>query len=165
MRPTRLRRLPGFSYTGPNRYSLTICAYERRALFENRKLADCVRTHILRAASELGYTVIAYCIMPDHVHILTEGQESSKPLPEFVKCAKQASGFHGRKIIRAPVWQTGYFERVLRETEDTRPVVAYILENPVRRGLVTDPRDYPLSGSGVHAISELLDYVQITGDR
>ena len=59
------------------------------------------------------------------------------------------------------MWQTGYFERVLRETDDTRAVVAYILDNPVRRGLVTDPRDYPLSGSGLYAMADLVDLVQI----
>ena len=161
MHPRRLRRLAGFSYSGPNRYFLTICARDRRPLFENGALAECVRTQILLAADALGYIVVAYCVMPDHVHVLVEAANDCATLPEFVKRAKQLSGFHGRRIIGAAVWQTGYFERVLREREHTHTVVAYILNNPVRRGLVEDPRDYPFSGSGVCGMSELVDLVQI----
>ncbi|CAN5849845.1 hypothetical protein BH24ACI5_BH24ACI5_24250 [soil metagenome] len=161
MHPRRLRRLPGFSYTGPNRYSLTFCAHERRSLFLNTTLADCVREQILRAACTDGYVVIAYCIMPNHVHLLVEGDEGCAPLAAFARRAKQYAGFHGKRVIGGPVWQTGYFERVLRETEDTRTVVAYILDNPVRRGLVENARDYALSGSGRYGMSDLMDIVQV----
>lgn len=165
MLPKRLRRLRGFAYAGPHRYSLTFCAHDRQPLFANRALADCVREQILRAAGQDGYIVVAYCIMPNHMHLLVEGDDDCSSLSDFAKRAKQYSGFHGKKIIGAPVWQTGYFERVLRETEDTRTVVAYILDNPVRRGLVEDARDYPLSGSGLYAMSDLLDLVQIAPTR
>ena len=161
MTPKRLRRLRGFSYLGPNRYFLTFSAPERRPLFEKPELADCVRRQILRAASTTSYLVSAYCIMPDHVHVLVEGEDGCAALPEFAKRAKQYSGFHGKRVIGETIWQAGYFERVLRETEDTRPVVAYILDNPVRRGLVANAQDYAWSGSGVFAMSDLVDLVQI----
>lgn len=165
MLPKRLRRLRGFAYVGPNRYSLTFCAHERQALFANRPLADCVRRQILRAASQEGYLVIAYCIMPNHVHLLVEGDDGCAALSDFAKRAKQYSGFYGKRITGVPVWQTGYFERVLRETEDTRTVAAYILDNPVRRGLVESARDYALSGSGLYAMSDLVDLVQVAPTR
>ena len=161
MPPNRLRRLRGFDYSGPHRYSLTFCAHDRRPLFDDHELADCVRQQILRTATDDGYVVIAYCIMPDHVHLLVEGSDASAKLSDFVKRAKQYSGFHGKNLIGIRVWQTGYFERVLRESDDTRTLVAYILDNPVRKGLVTDARDYPLSGSGLYAMSDLVDRVQI----
>jgi putative transposase len=130
-------------------------------LFEDAALAECVRTQILRAASTDGYIVIAYCVMPNHLHLLVEGDDDCRPLADFVKRAKQYSGYYGKKIIGEAVWQTGYFERVLRENEDTRTVVAYILDNPVRWGLVENARDYPLSGSGLYGMSDLVDIVQI----
>ena len=165
MAPKRLRRLKDFPYTGANRYSLTISAHDCKPLFENEPLADCVVTHILRSAAHCGYEVIAYCVMPNHVHVLAHAAEISDPLAAFVKRAKQLSGFHGKRIIGAPVWQAGYYERVLRDSEDTRTVAAYILNNPVRRGIVDDPRDYPWSGSGVGGIQELVDFVQIVPAR
>jgi putative transposase len=159
MHPDRGWQPPGFSYDGSHRYSLTLRAHERRPLFDNRELAGCVRMQILRAASTAGYAVVVYCIMPTHVHLLVEGLTGSSPLTEFVKRAKQYAGFYGKKIINAQVWQTGYLARMLRDNEDTRSVVAYILDNPVRRGLAATPRDYPLSGSGVCDVAELMDLI------
>jgi REP element-mobilizing transposase RayT len=160
MHPDRSWDPPGFSYTGPHRFSLTVRAYERQPLFDNRELAGCVRTQILRAASASGYAVVVYCIMPTHVHLLVEGRAGRSPLSEFMKRAKQYAGFYGRKIIDAPVWQPGYLGRALREAEDTRTVLAYILDNPVRLRLVASPRDYLLIGSGVCETAELMDLVQ-----
>ncbi len=45
------------------------------------------------------------------------------------------------------LWQGGYYERVLRKDEETQSVIDYILDNPVRAGLVKRPLDYPFSWS------------------
>ena len=159
MLPNRLRRLRGFAYLGPHRYSLTFCAHDRQSLFDNHELACCVRQQILRSATEDGYVVTVYCIMPDHMHLLVEGSDESAKLSDFVKRAKQYSGFHGKNLIGGPVWQTGFFERVLRENDDTRALVAYILDNPVRAHLVARVQDYPHIGPGVWTLEELLGSV------
>jgi putative transposase len=44
------------------------------------------------------------------------------------------------------VWQTESFDRVLRISEKLREKVAYVLENPVRGGLVARWQDYPWLG-------------------
>ena len=48
---------------------------------------------------------------------------------------------------------------VLRDDEATLIVARYILENPVRAGLVATPESYPFSGSEVYALGEILDAV------
>jgi hypothetical protein len=63
------------------------------------------------------------------------------------------------------LWQEGYFERVLREEDTTLDVIAYILQNPVRAGLVGDPGAYPFSGSSLAGIGELLDAVAWRPER
>ncbi len=73
--------------------------------------------------------------------------------------AKQRSGYHGKRVIGHAVWQAGYHDRVLRSEADTPAVVAYVLANPVRAGLVENPGDYSFSGSGSHTLAELLEYV------
>ena len=52
------------------------------------------------------------------------------------------------------------YERVLRDDEATLAVARYIIENPVRAGLVSDPRDYPFLGSQVFSLDEILSAVQ-----
>jgi putative transposase len=161
MNPRRLRRLANFNYNGYQRYSLTICTDDRQALFQQRDLAECVIAQILAAADACRYEVIVYCVMPDHVHILGIGCDGCDDLDVFVKRAKQMSGYYGKRMIQRRVWQDGYYERVLRDSEDTRLVAAYTLNNPVRKGLAKAPQDYPLSGSGVYTMEELIDFIQI----
>lgn len=54
------------------------------------------------------------------------------------------------------MWQSGYYDHVLRNDEGSLGVMRYILENPVRAGLVAEVQEYPYSGSGVHSMRELL---------
>jgi hypothetical protein len=53
------------------------------------------------------------------------------------------------------LWQAGYYDRILRHDEDSLTVVRYILENPVRAGLVSRFSDYPYSGSDRYSLKEL----------
>ena len=55
------------------------------------------------------------------------------------------------------LWQEGFHDRILRDNDPTEGVVRYILENPVRAGLVDDPRAYPLIGSANFDIDMLLE--------
>jgi putative transposase len=146
-------------HLGPHRYSLTFCTFNRRPLFVREPLVTAVRTQVLRAGELCGFNVLAYCFMPDHLHLLVGGSMPPAHLTTFAQRAKQLSGFYGARLAGGQVWQIGYFEHVLRPDEDTRRVVAQILGNPVRAGLVVSPADYPFSGSGVCSLVELIDYV------
>ncbi len=87
--------------------------------------------------------------MPDHVHLiftpLTNAQKSEfYPLAEIMGAIKGASAqLINRELRRTGhVWQTESFDRVLRSSESLDAKIAYILENPVRKGLADDWRDY-----------------------
>jgi putative transposase len=49
--------------------------------------------------------------------------------------------------INAPLLQKGYWDHVLRAADNHDAVAWYIFNNPVRKGLVNDPREWPYSGS------------------
>jgi len=83
--------------------------------------------------------------MPDHLHILVEGLHEESDFRRFVKLFKQKSGYQWRRTSNQKLWQEDYFERVLRREETTEKVIGYILNNPVRRGLVSSPEEYPFS--------------------
>jgi putative transposase len=156
--------LPAFSYVGPTRYFLTFCAFGRRPIFTDGRIVEVVHAQIERAAAGCGFEQIAYCFMPDHVHLLVEGTSLASSLPQFVKAGKQYAGYAGRQLTGGPIWQTGYFERVLRAEEYTLDVAAYIINNPVRAGLVSNPLEYPFRGSEAYGMKALVEYVQ-SGSR
>jgi putative transposase len=111
-------------------------------------LVHAVRQQILRTAADEAFDVLAHCVMPDHVHILLEGRSESSDLRRFVKVAKQRAGYAARTTLGISLtWQEGYYEHVLRSDESTKAVIRYILENPVRAGLVANAQDCPFSGA------------------
>jgi putative transposase len=95
--------------------------------------------------------------MPDHLHILAEGQTDSADLRGFISLAKQRSAYVARNSIRGRLWQVGYFDRGLRREDDAYAVARYIVQNAVREGLAESPIDYPFCGSSVWSKEYLIE--------
>ncbi len=60
---------------------------------------------------------------------------------------KQRSSFAIKKIVGKKLWQRSYYDHVVRRAESLEEICKYILENPVRKGLVENYREYPYSFS------------------
>jgi putative transposase len=160
----RPEHLKSFDYIGLHRYSLTFCTNARKPLFTSRERVDLVLRQILRSATEQAVAIVAYCFMPDHLHLLIEAQAESSDCLRFISRAKQFSGFHFKQVFGEPLWQRYGFEHVLRNDEATLVVARYILENPVRANIVERPEEYQFSGSMMYTVNEILDAVQV-GER
>jgi putative transposase len=154
------RRLPGFSSMGKYRYSLRFCTEERSPVFVCDEPVTLVLSQFLRAALETSVVLVAYCFMPDHVHLLVEGAAESADGKRFIALAKQYSGFSYAQRYGRRLWQRYAFERVLREDEDTSLVARYILGNPVRAGLARSVEEYTYLGSTRFTVGELMRSVE-----
>jgi putative transposase len=99
--------------------------------------------------------------MPDHLHALVEGMRDDCDLRRLARVFKQRSSFQWKRRMKGDLWQRSYFEHVLRDDEDTFQVAQYILDNPVRAGLVKSPENYPFLGSLTMSVRNLLYSVQI----
>jgi putative transposase len=151
--------LKTFDYLGPHRYSLTFCTTLRNPLFTTHAVVGLVLEQIARAADEQECAVIAYCFMPDHVHVLVEGKSADSDGKKFIARAKQYSGFYHKREHGSTLWQRYGFEHVPRDEELTLVVAKYILENPLRAGLVKRVEDYPFVGSLAYSLAELLEAI------
>jgi putative transposase len=112
---SRPRRLEGFSYVGCYRYFLTTCTYERRQTFLDHTIATQTIEHFRTTSREEGFSLLAYCVMPDHMHALLEGLTDESDFRRCAKMAKQRSGAAYALKSETPLWQKGYYEHVLRE--------------------------------------------------
>ncbi len=153
------RRSQDIDYRGFHRYHLTFCTDFRKPFFVDATSVTLVAHQIQRAADQTRFTIVAYCFMPDHVHLVIEGTRDDSDCLRFVKLAKQMSGFSFSKARGEKLWQRYGFEHVLRDDELTLVVVRYVFQNPVRAGLASDPRQYPFIGSQIYSVADLLDAI------
>ena len=145
---TRLRRSPrlkNFDYTGPLVCSLTLVTRQRVPLFLRGDLGETCLQALQRSSQRYGVTVSAYCLMPDHAHLLVEVPEGIS-LKAFVQHFKQLSGYALKRRTGLAAWQISYYDHILRHEENTLDVARYIWDNPVRKGLVSELSQYPFSG-------------------
>ncbi len=156
MRTRRPARLKHLSYTGVQRYSLTFCTDWKRKWFENAEAVQLVLSQFLRVAANEGFAILAYCFMPDHVHLLIEGLRDDSDAKKFIIKSKQCSAHAYAEAFGRRLWQPFGYEHVLRDDEKVQVVAKYILENPVRAGLAKTVLEYPFVGSQVYDLKELL---------
>ena len=151
----RRPRLREFSYVGAYRYFVTICTCENRLILTDGWPYAEIVAILSQSSGKLGFDVLAYTFMPDHFHLLVEGREGSD-LREFVRLFKSRSSYLYKTLYGTSLWQSSYFDRVLRKDEDSLRVAEYIITNPVRRGLVRDALKYPYSGSFVCSLADVV---------
>ena len=142
-------RLKGFDYTTPGVYFLTLCSYRNRNVFTNRNMAE-QTIKCLKECSKRGrYKLHAYCLMPDHLHVLVNPLDGAGSVSQYVQTFKSLSTrIFWRTQGKGKLWQRGSYDHVVRKEESLIKVVEYILANPVRKGLVEATEDYPFSGTG-----------------
>jgi putative transposase len=157
MGATRTTRNRGFSYIGFQYYSLTWCCFERQTYFTQRDHVDLVREQFLRASSETRVVNIVTSFMPDHVHQFVKGDAPDADAATYIHKAKQYSGFYFNKAFGMKLWVRKGFNHVQLCDREYRATIAYIIENPVKAGLVKRPEDYPYTGSALHTMEELIE--------
>ena len=156
---SRPPRLAGFQYVGNYSYFLTLCTDQRSEAFRDDALARLAVDQIRRTARTFSFAILAYCVMPDHAHLLLNGRSAASDLRRFTKRFKQGTGQRYAHQRKRRLWQEGYYDRVLRPEEPEALVARYIIENPVRAGLVERAIDYPYLGSDVWSLDEILNAV------
>ena len=146
-KPLKRIRLPLDVYNQELTVFATISTADRRKwFFEFPELATDAAAILAETCLERTSLLFAWCIMPDHIHLLI----SDKDIISFIRAFKGRLTPRARAICPGKkLWQRSFYEHVLRGTESAMDVAGYIYENPVRCGLVTLPHEYPFVGSGV----------------
>lgn len=91
----------------------------------------------------------AAVVMPEHAHLLLTplSDDTGWPfgLPAILKSLKGASARSVNSLLNrsGPVWQEESFDHMPRSQQNLEEEIEYIRQNPVRRGLVSKPEDYP----------------------
>ena len=139
------RKMPHYQKAGRSVF-ITFCKGNRDPFSPQAR--DVVLRHCLHDHGK-RYELHTAVVMPDHVHLLLMPLRDEKGwpygLPAILKALKGASARSINVLLASsgPVWQEESFDHVPRSQESFDEKLEYIRQNPVRRGLVTRPEEYP----------------------
>ena len=127
-----------------NRKTRFISTYKRAELSAASR--DIVLETCLAGRGRL-FDLHAIVVMPDHVHLMLTPRADTNgtiSIPEITQAIKSTSAHLINKYLgrKGKVWQEESFDRAMREVENARAKIEYVLGNPVRAGLVKKPNDY-----------------------
>ncbi len=99
------------------------------------------------------YALIAWCVMPNHVHALIDPWERW-PLAGVVHAWKSFTAHEINKLLNrsGAVWQREYHDRFIRDADHLANAIRYIHENPVKAGLVAKPAEWRWSSASRHPV-------------
>ena len=98
---------------------------------------------IVRTCEERKFELIAYVFMEDHVHFLVQGKTQDAHFKSMMTVLRQRTAVAYRRAHGQILWQDGYFDRVLRPTDDVFAIIEYIRDNPAKAGLPLERRLHP----------------------
>lgn len=104
-------------------------------------IADVVQENLLHFDG-VRYQLLAWVVMPNHVHALIEVQEI--PLADILHAWKSFTAKAANRLLEreGDFWQTEYFDRFIRDEEHFCKAVRYIENNPVKAGLAKLPEEW-----------------------
>ncbi len=165
----RLRQYRPRGYNDPGHaHKLTCSCYRRYPLLSKDRSCEWLANAVDFARHELNYAVWAYVFMPDHVHLIVWPRARSYNDSNFLKRVKEPVSREAMPYLKAHApewlprlrvqrgqkvehhfWQPGRgYDRNIEQGRTLRTMIDYIHLNPVRKGLVTQAKDWKWSSAG-----------------
>jgi putative transposase len=138
---------------------VTFSCYGRAPLLGTARARDTFEQALEQTRQWYGFYVAGYVVMPEHVHLLISEPERAK-LSVALQMLKQnvAQRLHSRE--GGLLWLPRYYDFNVCSEAKRVEKLRYVHRNPVKRGLVRSPEDWPWSSfrhylSGVERVVEI----------
>ena len=118
----------------------------RESIFREEDNYLFVLRKVKRYASQLGLTLIAYCLMPNHYHLLVrqDGEHPASLLPQRV-FNSYTKAYNKRYDHSGTLFEGPYKALQIERDDHLLHLCRYIHSNPVKHGLVSRPEEWPYS--------------------
>ncbi len=130
-------------------YFFTVVTHQRAPLFSNPDNIHHLKTALHKVKQNRPFKIDAIVIMPDHIHTLWQLPDGDC---DFSSRWREIKKYVSRQITQTPypvkstrVWQSRFWEHLIRDDNDWRRHMDYIHYNPVKHGYVNDPVLWPWS--------------------
>lgn len=147
--PTGLKR---FQQTRQLHF-LTFSCYQRRSLLGTAMARDVFENALERFRQRYRFYIAGYVVMPEHVHMLVTEPEDGT-LATALMLLKRTVAHELGTGPDGHFWQRRYYDFNVWSERKRIEKLRYIHRNPVLRGLVASPEDWPWSSFRAYAFGE-----------
>jgi putative transposase len=126
-------------------YFITSETAQRRVHFSNQRWAT-LFLEVLYHYRSKAYLLHEFVVMPDHFHATITPNTSLEKAVQFIK---GGFSFRTKKEFDSKwnIWQRGFSDHRIRDARDYEIHRNYVHRNPVKRGIVSEAKDYPYSSA------------------
>jgi putative transposase len=133
---------------------LTFSCYRRQALLTREGAYEIFARELEAVRLCYGFVVAGYVLMPEHVHLLV-GEPPRSSLSIAIQVLKQQTSRKLKQRDDLQFWQRRYYDFNVHNEEKRIEKLRYMHRNPVKRGLVEKPEQWPWSSFRHYATGEI----------
>ena len=121
-------------------------AVNSQSWLKDERVADMVAAAMCFRDKKV-YDLLAYCIMPNHVHVVFTVERSGASLYKVLQSLKAYTAGEANKILHknGAFWQHESYDHVVRDGKELERTIDYVLYNPVKAGLVSSREQWKWS--------------------
>ena len=128
-------------------YFVTTATHRRTPIFADTTNAELLMNVLYETRERYSFLILSFVLMPDHFHaVLARQGDTISQVMRFIK-GTYARTHNERSRTVGPVWQTRFYERVVRDEDALRSIIQYVEWNPLRAGLARSPDECPFSSA------------------
>jgi len=129
---------------------ITFCCYRLQPFLHQPRASELLIKYFNETRNKYGFKLLGYVIMPEHVHLVifrAEGMKLGLVIREIKsKMAREYFALDMNETSGKNVfWQKRCYDHNCRSPESTKEKIDYCHNNPVKRGLATEPGGYKWS--------------------
>jgi putative transposase len=156
--PVRLKRIYGQRHL----HFITFSCYRRLPLLKTVRARDVFVRELAKVRCEYEFLLVGYVVMPEHIHLLISEPRKGTPSTVLQMLKQRVSkklrkksrtNFVGQLRLAFPepvehirsFWQARFYDFNVYTSRKKREKLEYMHRNPLTRGLVNHPKDWPWS--------------------
>ncbi len=129
-------------------FFITTSTFNNQKFFVNKDRAEIVIDYIYRAKEKMIDFLLAFAVMPEHLHLLIipRNEFTISQIMLFIKKGSSRV-IHIKENTEGHLWAKRFFDRGIRSEKELVETIEYIHYNPLKARLAIKAEDYLFSSA------------------
>ncbi len=140
-------------------FFITTSTFNNQQFFLKKDRAEIVIDYIYRAKERMIDFLLAFAVMPEHLHLLVIPKNEST-ISQIMLFIKKGSSrvIHIKESTNGHLWEKRFFDKGIRSEQELITTIEYIHNNPLKTRLATEAQNYLFSSANPRWRTDLESY-------